>query len=349
MGLRDDFSAEVKHILAGRVGLRCANPECQAGTAGPQSDPAKVVNIGVAAHITAASPGGPRFDSTLSAEERSSATNGIWLCQNCAKRIDNDASRYSVELIRAWKVVAESRADAALGKSSAAATPVASPTTPKEHAIAAIAANASNADGAVRNFMTALSQQLVPLASRLHTQSKPTVEEFSAGIDAAKPLVQEFCEVASAVAEFKTSLAPRLFKGFEGILEQYDSSTPGSRWSTSFDIAKFVGHELFLVFVASMIRFEEWMGLADAFGETLFAYSHGERRPLTYSNILCTDIVLAKGIEPDQRWISPHGEILRRRYESAMPVSFVRPRPAPSPRATTARCRSPSTQPPWAA
>jgi hypothetical protein len=250
-------------------------------------------------------------------------TNGIWLCQNCAKRIDNDVSRYSVELIRAWKVVAESFADAALGKPSGVAAPVAAPTTPKEHAIAAIAANASNADGAVRNFMTALSQQLEPLASRLHTQSKPTVEEFLAGIDAAKPLVQDFCEVASAVAEFKTSQAPRLIKGFEGILEQYDSSAPGSRWLTSFDIAKFVGHELFLVFVASMIRFEEWTGLADAFGQTLFAYRNGERRPLTYLSILCTDIALAKAFEPDQQWCSPHGEILRKRYESGMPVSFV--------------------------
>jgi len=34
MGLRDDFSAEAKRILAARVGLLCANPECRAATAG---------------------------------------------------------------------------------------------------------------------------------------------------------------------------------------------------------------------------------------------------------------------------------------------------------------------------
>lgn len=125
MSPRDDFSAEVKRILAGRVGLLCSNPECRALTGGPQSDPAKVVNIGVAAHITAAAQGGPRFDENLSADERSSPTNGIWLCQNCAKRIDSDVSRYPADSLQEWKRSAESRADLALGKGH----PVASQTT----------------------------------------------------------------------------------------------------------------------------------------------------------------------------------------------------------------------------
>jgi hypothetical protein len=122
MGPRDDFSAEVKRTLAGRVGLLCSNSECRALTGGPQSDPAKVVNLGVAAHITAAAPGGPRFDEKLSPDERSSATNGVWLCQNCAKRIDSDVSRYPTDLLQAWKRAAESRADSALGKSNTAAS-----------------------------------------------------------------------------------------------------------------------------------------------------------------------------------------------------------------------------------
>jgi hypothetical protein len=54
-----------------------------------------VIDVGVAAHITAASPGGPRFDPNLSDKERASATNGIWLCQNCAKLIDNDVAQFS--------------------------------------------------------------------------------------------------------------------------------------------------------------------------------------------------------------------------------------------------------------
>jgi tetratricopeptide (TPR) repeat protein len=69
-----------------------------------------VISIGVAAHITAASPGGPRYDANLTPEQRSHPDNGIWLCQSCAKLIDNDPERYTVAVLREWKVSAEERA-----------------------------------------------------------------------------------------------------------------------------------------------------------------------------------------------------------------------------------------------
>jgi hypothetical protein len=110
MAMRDDFKPEVKDILARRVGMRCSNPNCRQLTSGPQEDPLKAVNIGVAAHITAASTKGPRYDKTLSAEGRGSIENGLWLCQNCAKLVDNDATRYSIDLLRRWKALSEEAA-----------------------------------------------------------------------------------------------------------------------------------------------------------------------------------------------------------------------------------------------
>ena len=108
--MRDDFDAKTKETLARRVGYRCSNPGCGKLTSGPQEDPAKAVSIGVAAHITAASEGGPRYDPSLSPEERRSVYNGLWLCQNCAKLIDSDVQRYTSELLREWKRQAEQRA-----------------------------------------------------------------------------------------------------------------------------------------------------------------------------------------------------------------------------------------------
>lgn len=77
---------------------------------GPQIDSDKSVNIGVAAHITAASPGGPRYDGSLSPEERSSPENGVWLCQNCAKLVDNDPRQYPSDVLSDWKIEAETAA-----------------------------------------------------------------------------------------------------------------------------------------------------------------------------------------------------------------------------------------------
>lgn len=121
----DDFSELVKRALAARVGNRCSNPECRALTSGPQENPAKAVNVGVAAHITAASAGGPRYDPDLVAEERSAPTNGIWLCQNCAKLVDNDPSRFKTEVLTQWKQNAELEARDRVGKTAPATNVVA--------------------------------------------------------------------------------------------------------------------------------------------------------------------------------------------------------------------------------
>jgi hypothetical protein len=75
----------------------------------------RALNIGVAAHLTAASPGGPRFDATLSFDERTAIGNAIWLCQNCAALIDRDTDRFTVPGLLEWRHRAERAAACDLG------------------------------------------------------------------------------------------------------------------------------------------------------------------------------------------------------------------------------------------
>lgn len=99
---RDNFTPSVKNKLAKRVLYVCSNPSCRKVTIGPDSENG-INNIGVAAHICAAAPGGPRYDKNMTEEERKSIKNGIWLCQSCAKLIDSDENKYTVQLINEWK------------------------------------------------------------------------------------------------------------------------------------------------------------------------------------------------------------------------------------------------------
>jgi hypothetical protein len=112
--VRDEFSQKVLDVLAKRVGVRCSNPGCRKLTTGPRSDPSRIVCIGVGAHITAASPRGKRYDPSVTSEQRTSEDNGIWLCQNDAKLVDNDDVRYTVAVLREWKRQAEAAALAEL-------------------------------------------------------------------------------------------------------------------------------------------------------------------------------------------------------------------------------------------
>ena len=79
----------------------------QAKTTGSDAAQIAVIRLGVAAHITAAATGGPRFDPDLTTGKRRNESNGIWLCQNCAKLIDSDPRHFSVELLLTWKETAQ--------------------------------------------------------------------------------------------------------------------------------------------------------------------------------------------------------------------------------------------------
>ena len=108
--MRDDFTRQTMAEIAKRVGYRCSNPECRRATVGANAAQDGVVTIGVAAHICAASPGGPRYNAAQSQEARRGKDNGIWLCQNCGRLVDADPSKFTVELLTGWKSTSQERA-----------------------------------------------------------------------------------------------------------------------------------------------------------------------------------------------------------------------------------------------
>ena len=117
---RDDFSAKVLMILYKRAGGKCCR--CGAPTFGPDTNLHKSVNIGQGAHIAAAAEGGPRYDKKMTTEERSSATNGMWLCSNCHDIIDRDVREYPTAKLKKMKREAEERARREVGVATRDAT-----------------------------------------------------------------------------------------------------------------------------------------------------------------------------------------------------------------------------------
>lgn len=106
--MRDNFSTKTKEILAKRVAWQCSFPGCRRITVGAgHKDNTAVINLGEASHIYAASPQGPRYDESMSQDERKSIDNGIWLCKHHARIIDSDFYNYSPETLKQWKKLAE--------------------------------------------------------------------------------------------------------------------------------------------------------------------------------------------------------------------------------------------------
>ncbi len=109
MARDDDFNETVKRKVRERVGLLCSKPDCRVPTMAPSN------NIGNAAHICAASKGGPRYDKSMTSQERKSIDNAIWLCATHATEIDRNPKKFPKELLYQWKKQAEDSATQELG------------------------------------------------------------------------------------------------------------------------------------------------------------------------------------------------------------------------------------------
>ena len=108
--MRDDFSKQTITEIAKGVGYRCSNPECSRPTVGSNAAQDGIITIGVAAHICAASAGGPRYNPAQTREERRAKENGIWLCQSCGWLVDADEKKFTVEILIGWKRGGQERA-----------------------------------------------------------------------------------------------------------------------------------------------------------------------------------------------------------------------------------------------
>jgi hypothetical protein len=106
MSDRDEFLEPTKRKLAMRAAYICSRSECRALTLSPSPNRSDdYVYIGVAAHITAAATGGPRYNASLSSAERASIDNAIFLCETCATLVDrNQGLDYPIPVLREWKI-----------------------------------------------------------------------------------------------------------------------------------------------------------------------------------------------------------------------------------------------------
>lgn len=106
-GNRDEFPKPVRDAVAKRAHYICSNPFCLKFTAGPHSSSDKALLTGIAAHMNAAAPGGPRYDAQQGPGRRD-ASNAIWLCHDCSDLVDKDEIQYPTALLRQWKADHES-------------------------------------------------------------------------------------------------------------------------------------------------------------------------------------------------------------------------------------------------
>ncbi|SRR5579883_1122087 len=144
-----------------------------------------------------------------------------------------------------------------------------------EEARIAVEADRPNQVSLIRKYMVELADIIAKMTPTFaNNEEDQWDEQLVQAIEASTDIVIEFARLAEITAVMGASEAARiLYKGFANILNLYYPIPDPQRPLYDFanDLAKFLGHELFVIFFAYLLREERWEIIADLFEENLYA------------------------------------------------------------------------------
>ncbi|MBP8252538.1 MAG: hypothetical protein KAX40_09245 [Herpetosiphon sp.] len=153
--------------------------------------------------------------------------------------------------------------------------------TIREQLKEAIDQNKSNRAAIARNYMIWLIEQLSTRAPDFSNGGQRD-ELLIEALEQTIPLVVDFTQTTQMIAQYNDEECARaIYKEFEKLLAKYDLPLgfSGSYNTTDFDFYKFLGHELFVTLISSLLQESRWNTinalLETALVVTNKSYPHG--------------------------------------------------------------------------
>lgn len=146
------------------------------------------------------------------------------------------------------------------------------PVSTAEQARIAIKESRPDQAALVRRYMTELANKIEEMTPDF-TDQEPD-EQLIQAIGKSTEMVIEFASLAQTIAQMPAAKAAQaMYKGFGSILNLYTFPPDfrGTHHEFDHDLAKFLGHELFVTFFSFLIEDEQWELIADLLDQDLFA------------------------------------------------------------------------------
>lgn len=143
---------------------------------------------------------------------------------------------------------------------------------PLDSAIQAVADGSIRQDAAVRSYLLWLAEQ-IQHRWPVQPDGREVDEQFVEVLKGTEELVAGCARLCKVIAEMNAVRAAREFyREFGAIVRLYNPPVgfSGSYSETQFCLAKFLGHELFVVFIASMMEIHRWELLGDLLSLKIF-------------------------------------------------------------------------------
>lgn len=190
-------------------------------------------------------------------------------------------------------------------------------------AMDAVEQQAPNQSAVVRRYMEWLTAQVTDLTPHFeHPESSEFDDLLVAAIDASNDLVADFGAFAQRVAEMGAADAARaVYEGFSGVVQLYNKPQgfSGSFLQIEFDLAKFLGHELFVTFFTHLVREECWDIVSDLLDRGIFVANPSDGRPraLPFTTISqYVELFDVRNRRLNLRRISLHADLVNQRHSA---------------------------------
>jgi hypothetical protein len=181
----------------------------------------------------------------------------------------------------------------------------------------------------LRQTLTELLKKIAGLEPKKHRDGG-TVDELIAGIRSTQEIVAEFSKVAEAITVMKDmDSAMEVYHWFGKLFEKYNlpQGYNGRISNADHDFFKFVGHEIFVTFIAFLIREQQWDMLADLLNEPIpMQYIPHEVGPGSVDWEYASEhLALLLDESPKKSRMSLHADLLNERHAGNGGLATIMP------------------------
>jgi hypothetical protein len=246
-----------------------------------------------------------------------------------AREGEQDRSAAKKGLTKAFEGALRAMISSSPMLSAAADSVELSPPSLADQAIAAIEADTKNQSILTRRYLGSLIDELVSAAPDW-SSGEHRDDVLIASLERSQSIAAEFGRVVTAIADMDAhDPAQAVIRIFERILERYDlpRNFAGGFNSTDFDYYKFIGHELFVMFVAALLGAERWELLASLLDERFQpdnARVDRGKPPATFAALSePLELLDYRKQRLQLNRVSIHADLLNERHQDGAPVSIV--------------------------
>jgi len=184
----------------------------------------------------------------------------------------------------------------------------------------------------LRQYMTDLASKIDEATPTFSDNEQDRWDELLLqAIGQLTEMLLEFAQLAETTALVNAATAAQaMYEGFSHILDLYTLPPPprSSRYHTiDHDLAKFLGHELFVTFFSYLIREKRWELIGDLLDEDLYARTENFGPPHTVpfyqlsEPVLLLDEVRKRRLNSNR--ISLHADLLHERHTQGAIAKYV--------------------------